>query len=100
PMIRAAERLCNPHASTRRQRSIRSHTRGLPLKSAIRYAVEVCFRFKCRAVQGKALWSETERVWMGSSTCFHWAISLQDIDIPRAVATAADAPKDMEQLPT
>ena len=85
-------------ASTGRQRSIRRHCRGLSLRPAVRHAVDVCFRFKCRAVEGKALWSDTERVWLGSHTFLHWAICLADIDIPWAVATAAGAPADMEQL--
>jgi hypothetical protein len=68
------------------------------LKKAIRFAVDVCFHFNCRAAQGKALWCETERVWLGSDTFLHWAIWVDDINIPWAVATATGAPKDVEQL--
>lgn len=84
--------------STGRQRSIRRQSCRLPLKSAVRLAVDVCFQFKCRTSQGKALWSRTERAWLGSKTFLHWAMSLEDIDIPWAVATAAGAPGDIDQL--
>jgi hypothetical protein len=83
-----------PHAPTRRQRSIRRRSRRLPLDSAVRFAAHAIFRFKCRAVQGKALWSETERVWLGTQTYLHWALYDDDIDIPWAVATSIGAPDD------
>ena len=85
-------------ASTARQRSLRRHSCGQPLKKAVRFAVDTCFRFQCRAPQGKALWSETERVWLGNDTFMHWAICLEDIDIPWAVATASGAPTNANQL--
>ena len=97
-MIRAAEISSSSRASTGRQRLIRRHARQLSLKRAVRFAVNVCFRFRYRAVHGKALWSETERVWLGGDTYRHWALSLEDIDIPWAVATATGAPNDVEQL--
>ena len=97
-MIRATTISPSPHASTNRQRSIRRHCCKLALKNAVRFAADVCFRFRCRAIQGKALWSDAERVWLGRDTFLHWAISLEDIDIPWAVATAAGAPMDVEQL--
>jgi hypothetical protein len=84
--------------STGRQRSIRRHASSLPLKNAVRLAVDVYFHFNRRAVQGRALWSETERVWLGSDTFLHWALCVKDIDIPWAVATAAGAPKNVERL--
>jgi hypothetical protein len=88
----------SPHVLTGRQRSIRRHARGLPLKHAVRSAVDVCFRFTCRTVEGKALWSETEQAWLGKNTFLHWALWLKDIDIPWAVATATGAPEDLERL--
>ena len=97
-MIRATAIPSPGHVSTGRQRSIRRHSCKVALKGAVRFAVDVCFRFRSRAVQGKALWSETERVWLGRETFLHWAIWLEDIDIPWAVATAAGAPSDVEQL--
>ena len=87
-----------PRVSTCRQRSIRRRARRYSLKEAVRYAVDVCFRFTGRAVQVKALWSETERVWLGSKTFLDWAMCLENIDIPWAVATAAGAPEDPGQL--
>ena len=68
------------------------------MKNAIRFAVDVCFRFDFRAMRGPSLWSKTERVWLGSNTFLHWAMCLEDIDIPWTVATAPGAPKDVEQL--
>ncbi len=97
-MMRAQTTRTPSHVSTGRQRAIRRHACKLPLKNAVRFAVNVCFRFRCRTTQGKALWSETERVWLGSDTFLYWALSLEDFDIPWAVATAAGAPQDVEQL--
>jgi hypothetical protein len=68
------------------------------LESAVRSAVDVFFDFKYRADRGKALWSETERVWLGCQTFLHWAFCDADIDIPWVVATADDAPKRADQL--
>jgi len=87
-----------PRVSTCRQRSIRRRAHRYSLKKAVRFAVDVCFRFSGRAVQFKALWSETERVWLGSKTFLDWAMHIENIDIPWAVATAAGAPEDTEEL--
>jgi len=87
-----------PRVSTCRQRSIRRRARRFPLKKAVRFAVDVCFRFTGRATQVKALWSETERVWLGSKTFLDWSMWIENIDIPWVVATSADAPQDEEQL--
>lgn len=83
--------------STGRQRSMRRHFRGMSFSRAIRLAADRCFRFSRRAAYGKALWSETERAWLGNDTFLHWAIWLDDIDIPWAVATAADAPENEDE---
>jgi len=64
----------------------------------VRSAVNVFFHFDRRATHGTALWSETERVWMGSQTFLYWAIRDAEIDIPWAVATASDAPEDVDLL--
>ncbi len=87
-----------PRISTCRQRSIRRRARRFSLKKAVRFAVDVSFRFSGRAVQVKALWSETERVWLGSKTFLDWAMQIENIDIPWVVATAAGAPEDVAQL--
>ncbi len=70
-------------------------SRRLPLQCAIRCAVDLCYGFQGRSIQGKALWSTTERVWMGPETFLHWSLCLEDIDIPWAVATAVGAPQDV-----
>jgi len=88
----------HPRVSTCRQRSIRRRTRHYSLKQAVRFAVDVCFRFSGRATQVKALWSETERVWLGSKTFLDWSMCIENIDIPWAVATSAGAPEDVEEL--
>ncbi len=87
-----------PRITTYRQRSIRRRAQRYSLKQAVRFAVDVCFRFSGRAVQVKALWSETERVWLGSKTFLDWSMWIENIDIPWVVATAAGAPKDAAQL--
>jgi hypothetical protein len=87
-----------PRVSTYRQRSIRHRARRYSLKKAVRFAVDICFHFSGRAVQVKALWSKTERVWLGNKTFLDWAMRMENIDIPWVVATAAGAPQDVEQL--
>lgn len=87
-----------PRVPTCRQRSIRRRARRYSLKKAVRFAVDVSFHFTGRAVQVKALWSETERVWLGSKTFLDWAMCIENIDIPWSVATAAGAPQDTEEL--
>ena len=77
---------------TCRQRLRRCRSRRLPLRSAVRRAVDVFFRFQYRNDRFKALWCGTEHVWMGRETFLHWALSDLDIDIPWVVATAPDAP--------
>ena len=90
-MICALNKIASTRSSTGRQRWLRRQSRGLSLKSAIRFAVDLCYGFKGRSTQGKALWSEKERVWMGRETFLHWSLSLDDIDIPWVVVTAAAA---------
>jgi hypothetical protein len=96
--MRAESNVSAAHSSTGRQRRIRRESSRLPLKNAIHLAADVCYRFKGRSPQGKALWSETERVWLGRDTFLHWSLRLEDIDIPWAVATAVGAPHDTDQL--
>jgi hypothetical protein len=88
----------HPSLATGRQATIRRSSCGLPLKHAVRSAVDVCFHFSFRTVHGEALWSATERVWLGKHTFLHWALWLADINIPWTVSTAAGAPHDAEQL--
>ena len=71
--------------------------RRYSLKRAVRFAVDVRFRFSGKAVQSKALWSEKERVWLGSKTFLDWSMSIENIDIPWVVAAAA-VPADAEEL--
>jgi hypothetical protein len=97
-MIFATTAASVPRVSTRRQRSLRQRSRKLSLKNAVRNAVDVYFRFESRAVQGKALWSDAERVWLGRETFLHWSLCLEDINIPWVVATAGEAPSDAEKL--
>ena len=88
----------SPRSATCRQRSIRRRARRYSLRQAVRLAVDVSFRFSGRAKHFKALWSDTERVWLGSKTFLDWSMLIENIDIPWAVATAAGAPEDVEEL--
>lgn len=83
---------------TYRQRSSRRRSSGSPLESAVRDAVDLFFRFKYRNPEAKALWCETERVWLGRETFLHWALWDDEIDIPWVVATAPDAPAEADDL--
>jgi hypothetical protein len=78
--------------------SVRRRAKGRSLRDAVRLAVFAFFRFTHRREVGEALWCETERVWMGNKTFIQWAIFEADIDIPRVVATATDAPETPEGL--
>ena len=84
--------------STHRQRVLRRYSRKRALGTAVRKAVDACFRFEFRAQHGQSLWSARERVWMGCDTFLHWSLQVQDIDIPWTVATAVGAPEDLVGL--
>jgi len=86
------------NAPTARQRSVRSRSNRASLECAVRFAVDVFFRFKYRSTRANALWCETERVWLGSQTFIHWALWDADIGIPWTVATATDAPQNPDEL--
>jgi len=81
-----------------RQRSAQHRASRLPFKGAVRSATDSMFGFTHRSTRGKALWSETERVWLGSSTFLHWAMRDAEIDIPRMVAKTDDAPDSTDEL--
>jgi hypothetical protein len=81
-----------------RQRFGRRCSRQLSLARAVRRAADILFRFTYRDPRAKALWSETERVWLGSQTFFYWAFRDGEIDIPWVVAAASDAPADNADL--
>lgn len=97
-MVRADSAPLSGHGLSVRQRSVRRRSAAHPLKTAVRLAVDALFHFKYRASQSKSLWCDTERVWLGSETYLHWALWDADIDIPRLVAAAADAPSDADEL--
>jgi hypothetical protein len=80
------------------KRFVRRRACGQSLRVAVRLAAFVFFRFTHRKQCAEALWSATERVWLGSETFFHWAMSDAEIDIPWTVATAADAPETAAEL--
>jgi hypothetical protein len=81
-----------------RQRAIGRHIGGRSLRRAVRLAAFAFFRFTHSSSSGEALWSETQRVWLGKKTYMHWAMSDPEIDIPRTVATAANVPAAPETL--
>jgi len=66
--------------------------------AAVRLAADGLFRFTHRAAQGKALWSDAVRAWIGNKTFIHWAIAAAHVDIPRIVSDTADAPDDVAEL--
>ena len=84
--------------STCRQRSIRRHARHYSLQQAVRYAVDVCFRFSGRAAQVKALWSETERVWLGNKTFVDWSMCDREYRYPLVRGDGHRQTQDVEQL--
>ncbi len=100
-MVEVDRDRCDPRPLANRsvrQRSVRRHCAGMPLRQAVRSAVRAYFHFTHRATRSKALWCETERVWLGSQTFLHWALCDADIDVPWSVAAACDAPEESDQL--
>ena len=81
-----------------RQRAIGRQVGGRSLRRAIRLAAFGFFRFTHSSSSAEALWSESQRVWLGKKTFMHWAMTDPEIDIPRTVATAADVPAAPEAL--
>ncbi len=81
-----------------RQQAIGRQVGGRSLRRAVRLAAFAFFRFTHTSSSGEALWSESQRVWLGKKTFMHWSLSDPDIDIPRTVATAADVPPTPEML--
>jgi hypothetical protein len=80
------------------QQRLRARLSQATLANAVRRALRVFFRFKYRALRGKALWCETQRVWMGRETFLYWSLRDSQIDIPWVVAIALDAPEDPADL--
>jgi hypothetical protein len=87
-----------PNGPSARQRAVRRRARGRPLQRAVWLAADAFFQFTHRATRGKALWSDSERAWLGSQTFLDWAMSDAEIHIPWVVATAADAPNAPDEL--
>jgi len=87
-----------PNGPTRRQLSVRHRASRLYLHAAVRLAADAFFRFTHRAKRAEALWSHTERVWLGSRTFLHWAMCDARIDIPWLVAEVVDAPETVDEL--
>ena len=80
------------------QRPLRRRASQLKLQSAVSLAVDALFQFTHRASANKALWSETEAVWLGRTTFLHWALDDADINVLWVVANAEDAPKNADDL--
>ncbi len=80
------------------QRRVRHRARQLPFEAAVPLAADALFGFTHRVTGGKALWSNTVSVWMGSTTFIHWALGEARIDIPRIVAHTEGAPENSDEL--
>jgi len=61
-------------------------------------AAHVFFRFTHRGERTEALWSRSERVWLGRRTYLNWAMCDDGIDISWLVAVVADAPETADEL--
>ena len=87
-----------PGGLSARQRRLQRRARRLCFKAAVPLAADALFRFTHRATQGKALWSDSVRVWLGSATFIHWAMGEARIDIPRIVAETDGAPDNTDEF--
>ena len=81
-----------------RQRRVQRRARQLCFKAAVRLAADALFHFTHRTTQGKALWSDSVGVWLGSATFIHWAMGEARIDIPRIVAETDGAPSSADEF--
>lgn len=81
-----------------RQRRVQRDASRLCFKAAVRLAADGLFCFTHRATQGKALWSDSVCVWLGSATFINWAMGEARIDIPRIVAETEGAPDNADGL--
>ena len=97
-MTNAKPILPPPNGPSARQRTVRRRASGRPLQNAVRLAADAFFHFTHRAKRAKALWSDTERVWLGSQTFLDWSMSEGEIHMLWVVATAADAPSAADEL--
>ncbi|MFZ5832899.1 MAG: hypothetical protein ACOY3P_22660 [Planctomycetota bacterium] len=97
-MVQTNPGLCPTNGSNHRQRWIQHRVFRLTLQDAVRFAADTFFRFRYRAVDSPALWSASERVWLGRQTFLYWALWDTEIDIPRIVAQIPDAPKNTDEL--
>jgi len=87
-----------PRDLSARQQRVQRRARRLCFKAAIRLAADALFCFTHRATQGKALWSDSVCVWLGSATFIHWAMGEAWIDIPRIVAETDGAPSSADEF--
>ena len=96
--MKAQRVLPPPSRPTLRQRSVRHRASRLSLRRGVRLATDAFFDFTHRAEHAKALWSQCDRVWLGSQTFLNWAMCDASIDIPWLVAEVGDAPKTVDEL--
>ena len=87
-----------PGGLSARQRRVQRRACRLCFKAAVRFAADVLFGFTHRTTQGKALWSDSMCVWLGSATFTYWAMGEGHLDIPRIVAQADGAPDNTNEL--
>lgn len=96
--MKSQQRVSTPSPPSPHQKSVRRRTSGLHLRGAVRLAVHAFFHFTHRSREAKALWSRSERVWLGNRTFLDWAMRDGTIDLPWLVADAADAPETADEL--
>jgi hypothetical protein len=83
---------------TPRQETIRRHAGERSLRGAVRLASFGFFRFTHCSSAGNALWSEAQQVWLGKATFLHWSMFDPEIELPRVVDIATNAPKAPDEL--
>lgn len=79
------------------QVSLRKRANKLEMRAAVRLAADEIFRLTWRFTGHNAMWSETDRVWLGQKTYLQWALKDPAIDIPWIVAHCTDAPEKTKQ---
>ena len=83
---------------TSRQLTIRRHLEGRDVETAVRLAVRSLFQFTHRASNARALWSDSQVVWLGRTTFLQWCLEDQEFNVPWLVQGTIGAPRNSAEL--
>ncbi len=82
---------------SQKQVALRNRLDGMEFDTAVPLAVKAMFRFSHRAKDAKALWANSQSVWLGRSTFLHWSLN-REFDLPWVLSKTRNAPRNKEEL--